>query len=132
MTEPAAHRPQWDTDDLPQGEEKVAAVQGMFDAIAPKYDRLNRVISFRRAVRWRKRAVRDLALPAGSVVLDLATDATVRYQIVGEDEASVKENRISVTSPIARSLVGKEVGDVVTVKTPGGEVEYEIAEILHL
>ena len=45
----------------------------MFDAIAPKYDRLNRIISFRLDVRWRKRAVRDLALPAGSNVLDLAS-----------------------------------------------------------
>ena len=73
MTEPRAPRPQWDTDDLPQGDEKVAAVQGMFDAIAPKYDRLNRIISFRLDVKWRKRAVRDLALPPGSVVLDLAS-----------------------------------------------------------
>ena len=65
-------------------------------------------------------------------ILDLATDTTLRYQIVGEDEASVKENRISVTSPMARSLIGKEVGDVVTVKTPGGDVEYEISDVLHL
>ena len=63
----------WDTEQLPEGEEKVAAVRGMFDAIAPKYDRLNRIISFRLDVRWRKRAVRDLALPADSVVLDLAS-----------------------------------------------------------
>ena len=73
MTDPAPTRPSWDTEELPQGEEKVAAVQGMFDAIAPKYDRLNRIISFRLDVRWRKRAVRDLALPAGSTVLDLAS-----------------------------------------------------------
>ena len=66
-------RSTWDTDDLPQGEEKVAAVQGMFDAIAPKYDRLNRIISLRLDVRWRKRAVRELALPPRSVVLDLAS-----------------------------------------------------------
>ncbi len=63
----------WDTEQLPEGEEKVAAVRDMFDAIAPKYDRLNRIISFRLDVRWRKRAVRDLALPADSVVLDLAS-----------------------------------------------------------
>ena len=63
----------WDTDQLPEGEEKVAAVRDMFDAIAPKYDRLNRIISFRLDVRWRKRAVRDLALPSGSTVLDLAS-----------------------------------------------------------
>ena len=63
----------WDTKKLPEGEAKVAAVRDMFDAIAPKYDRLNRIISFRLDVRWRKRAVRDLALPAGSTVLDLAS-----------------------------------------------------------
>jgi len=70
---PTVPQASWDTDELPQGDEKVAAVQGMFDAIAPKYDRLNRIISFRLDVRWRKRAVRDLDLPAGSMVLDLAS-----------------------------------------------------------
>jgi len=69
----APSRASWDTEELPEGEEKVAAVQGMFDAIAPKYDRLNRIISFRLDVRWRRRAVRDLALPHQSVVLDLAS-----------------------------------------------------------
>jgi demethylmenaquinone methyltransferase/2-methoxy-6-polyprenyl-1,4-benzoquinol methylase len=63
----------WDTDELPEGDEKVAAVRDMFDAIAPKYDRLNRIISFRLDVRWRKRAVKALALSAGSSVLDLAS-----------------------------------------------------------
>ena len=64
---------EWDTEELLEGDEKVEAVRHMFDAIAPKYDRLNRIISFRLDVRWRKRAVRDLALPAGSRVLDLAS-----------------------------------------------------------
>ncbi|MGB0111809.1 MAG: ubiquinone/menaquinone biosynthesis methyltransferase [Ilumatobacteraceae bacterium] len=79
MNDQAAHegdakaRASWDTEQLPEGEEKVAAVQGMFDAIAPKYDRLNRIISLRLDVRWRKRAVRDLALPPRSLVLDLAS-----------------------------------------------------------
>ena len=63
----------WDTDELPHGEAKVAAVQGMFDAIAPRYDRLNRIISLRLDVGWRRRAVRDLALAPGSTVLDLAS-----------------------------------------------------------
>ena len=71
MNEPSTRR--WDTEQLPEGEEKVAAVRDMFDAIAPKYDRLNRIISFRLDVRWRKRAIKDLALPAGSTVLDLAS-----------------------------------------------------------
>ena len=72
MTEQSTPR-RWDTDELPEGEEKVAAVRDMFDAIAPKYDRLNRIISFRLDVRWRKRAIRRLALPPGSTVLDLAS-----------------------------------------------------------
>lgn len=63
----------WDTTELPQGEAKVAAVREMFDAIAPRYDRLNRIISFRLDVRWRRRAVRELGLPAGGTVLDLAS-----------------------------------------------------------
>ena len=63
----------WDTEKLPQGEEKVTAVREMFDAIAPRYDRLNRIISFRLDVRWRKKTVRALGLPPGATVLDLAS-----------------------------------------------------------
>lgn len=65
-------------------------------------------------------------------LINLDADDTVRYRIVGEDEANVKEGRISVTSPIARALIGKEEGDVVQVKTPGGDVEYEIDKVEHL
>ncbi|MGM0702039.1 MAG: transcription elongation factor GreA [Pseudomonadota bacterium] len=65
-------------------------------------------------------------------LINLDTDEEVRYRIVGEDEANIKEGRISVTSPIARALIGKEEGDAVVVKTPGGEVEYEIAGVEHL
>jgi len=62
----------WDRDTLPQGEEKVQAVRQMFDAIAPRYDMVNRVMTFRLDVRWRRKAVRLLALPTGSTVIDLA------------------------------------------------------------
>ncbi len=55
-----------------------------------------------------------------------------RYQIVGEDEADIKDGRISVNSPIARALIGKEEGEVVVVRTPGGAREYEIIEVLYL
>ncbi|MDQ1437693.1 MAG: demethylmenaquinone methyltransferase / 2-methoxy-6-polyprenyl,4-benzoquinol methylase [Acidimicrobiaceae bacterium] len=57
---------------LPQGDEKVRAVRAMFDAIAPRYDLVNRLMTFGLDVRWRRRAVRALDLPAGSLVLDLA------------------------------------------------------------
>jgi len=62
----------WDTEQLPQGEEKVQAVRQMFDTIAPRYDLVNRVMTFRLDVRWRKKAVKRLALPQGSTVIDLA------------------------------------------------------------
>ncbi len=65
-------------------------------------------------------------------LINLATNATVTYRIVGEDEADVKDNLISVGSPIARALVGKEEGDVVIVKAPGGDIEYEIDQVRHL
>jgi len=61
-----------DADHLPTGEEKVRAVRAMFDTIAPRYDLVNRVMTFRMDVGWRRRSVRALALPAGSRVLDLA------------------------------------------------------------
>lgn len=57
---------------LPTGEEKVAAVRSMFDAIAPRYDLVNRIMTFRMDVGWRRRAVRDLSLPQASTVVDLA------------------------------------------------------------
>jgi len=65
-------------------------------------------------------------------LINVENDEEVRYQIVGEDEAEIKNNKISVTSPIARALIGKEEGEVVVVRAPGGEIEYEIAEVHHL
>jgi transcription elongation factor GreA len=62
-------------------------------------------------------------------LLNLDTEKKTKYQLVGEDEANVNNGLISVMSPIARSLIGKKAGDVVTVKTPGGEVDYEILEL---
>lgn len=59
-------------DSLPEGDEKVTAVRDMFDAIAPRYDLVNRIMTFRLDVRWRRLAVRALALRHDSVVLDLA------------------------------------------------------------
>jgi transcription elongation factor GreA len=53
----------------------------------------------------------------------------VTYQIVGEDEADIKAGRISINSPIARGLIGKEQGDVVTIRTPAGEKQFEIIEV---
>ncbi|HEY8385937.1 MAG TPA: transcription elongation factor GreA [Porticoccaceae bacterium] len=54
------------------------------------------------------------------------------YKIVGDDEADIKAGKISYQSPIARGLIGKEVGDVVVINTPAGPVEYEIDEVRHI
>jgi transcription elongation factor GreA len=63
---------------------------------------------------------------------DVDSEKRVTYQIVGEDEANIKEGRISIGSPIARALIGKQAEDVVTVKAPGGNIDYEIISIEYI
>ncbi|MEX1031902.1 MAG: transcription elongation factor GreA [Cellvibrionaceae bacterium] len=65
-------------------------------------------------------------------IINVDTENTLTYQIVGDDEADVKANKISVSSPIARGLIGKQVGDEVEIKTPSGEVTYEIERVQHI
>jgi transcription elongation factor GreA len=65
-------------------------------------------------------------------LINTETDETLTYRIVGEDEADVTSNLISVGSPIARALIGKEEGDVAVVKAPGGDIEYEIDQVHHI
>jgi transcription elongation factor GreA len=60
------------------------------------------------------------------------SEENVTYKLVGEDEANINENKISITSPIARALVGKSVGDIVEVKTPQGSKQYEITDVAHV
>ncbi|NWG53801.1 MAG: transcription elongation factor GreA [Hydrogenophilaceae bacterium] len=62
-------------------------------------------------------------------VLDEDTNQKANYKIVGEDESDVKAGKVSITSPLARALIGKEVGDVVEVAAPGGAKSYEILKI---
>ena len=64
--------------------------------------------------------------------VDVDDDSEVTYRIVGDDEADIKANLISVNSPIARAFIGKEVDDPVVVKTPGGEKEFEIVEVQYI
>jgi len=66
------------------------------------------------------------------VIYDEEKDQETTYQIVGEDEANIKENKISVSSPVARALIGKEVDDVAIVKAPGGDLEYEIVDVKYV
>ena len=59
-------------------------------------------------------------------LLNIDTDETVNYQIVGDYEADIKLNRVSISSPIARALIGKEIDDIAIVRAPSGAIEYEI------
>ncbi|MCL1061098.1 transcription elongation factor GreA [Shewanella benthica] len=65
-------------------------------------------------------------------ILNVETETESTYRIVGEDEANIKENLISVTSPIARGLVGKNLDDEVNIQTPGGITEYEIIAVEYI
>ena len=65
-------------------------------------------------------------------LLNLDTDETVVYKIVGDDESDIKENKISIYSPVARSLSGKQVDDSVLIQIPSGQIEYEILSVEHL
>ena len=66
------------------------------------------------------------------VLVNMGDDKEAEYKIVGDDEADIKLNMISVNSPIARAMIGKEEGDVVLVNTPSGTVEYEVDEVKHI
>lgn len=65
-------------------------------------------------------------------LINVATDEKVSYKIVGDDEADIKQSMISVNSPIARAMIGKNEGDIVSVQTPNGEVEYEVDKINYI
>ena len=64
--------------------------------------------------------------------MNVETEESVSYKIVGEDEADVPAGKISVISPIARAVMGKNVGDEIVVNAPVGDVEYEIESVRHL
>ena len=73
--------------------------------------------------------VSDKVIFGTTVVVADENNKETTYKIVGEDEADLKKGKISVTSPISRSLVGKSEGDEVTIKTPSGNIVYEIVEV---
>jgi len=65
-------------------------------------------------------------------LIDMDSGTEVEYQIVGVDEADIEQNKVSITSPIARAMIGKEAGDVAIVQAPGGEREYEIQDVRYI
>jgi demethylmenaquinone methyltransferase / 2-methoxy-6-polyprenyl-1,4-benzoquinol methylase len=109
---------------LPQGDEKVRAVRSMFDAVAPRYDLVNRIMTFRLDVGWRRRTVRRLALGPGSVVLDLACGTgdlcrelqRAGLQPVGIDLSHGMLSAARTTAPLAQ-------GDALGLPVPGASVD---------
>jgi transcription elongation factor GreA len=70
---------------------------------------------------------------ASTVILEDVTNGdVVTYQIVGEDEANIRERKVSISSPIARALIGKYQGDIAEVQAPGGVREYEVVEVQYI
>ena len=72
---------------------------------------------------------RHVKFGATVTLVDEDTDEKAAYQIVGQDESDIKTKRLSITSPLARALIGKQVGDNIEVTTPGGSKAYEILDI---
>lgn len=109
---------------LPQGDAKVKAVDGMFDAIAPRYDLLNRLLTFGLDIGWRRRTVRSLALPPGAVVLDLACGTgdlcrgldAAGFTPVGIDRSPGMLSAARTTAPLVR-------GDALSLPFPSGSAD---------
>jgi demethylmenaquinone methyltransferase/2-methoxy-6-polyprenyl-1,4-benzoquinol methylase len=116
--------PSWDRDTLPEGDEKKRAVRDMFDAIAPRYDLVNRIMTFRLDVRWRRTTVRDLALPAGSTVLDLAAgtgDLCIDLREAGLTPISVDLSYGMLAAD--RSGAPRVQADILHLPVPDGSVD---------
>jgi demethylmenaquinone methyltransferase/2-methoxy-6-polyprenyl-1,4-benzoquinol methylase len=120
----AGTRRTWDSEELPQGEQKVRAVRDMFDAIAPRYDMVNRIMTFRLDVRWRRTAVRRLGLPAGSTVLDLASgtgDLCIDLRSAGLTPISIDLSFGMLSAD--RSGAPRVQADILRLPVPDGAVD---------
>lgn len=113
-----------ETEPLPTGDEKVAAVRSMFDAIAPRYDLVNRVMTFRMDVGWRRRTIRDIGLPHGSTVLDLACGTGDFCKgLAGAGLRSVGMDLSYGMLAAARTEVPLVQGDALRLPVPDGSVD---------
>ena len=109
--------------DYDAAKEKQGFIEGRIAEIEGK-------LSFAQVIDPKLLASEDRVVVGATVVLeDIASGASVTYQVVGDDEADIKYSMISISSPIARALIGKHEGDTVEVIAPGGNREYEILEI---
>ena len=112
--------------DYDAAKEKQGFIEGRIAEVEGK-------LSFAQIIDPKLLASEDRAVFGATLDLeDIATGAKVTYQIVGDDEADIKQGKISISSPIARALIGKHEGDTAEVLAPGGTREYEILEIRFL
>ncbi len=114
----------WDRDTLPEGAEKQRAVRDMFDAIAPRYDVVNRIMTFRLDVRWRRKTVRALGLPPGSTVLDLASgtgDLCIDLRDAGLNPISIDLSYGMLSAD--RSNAPRVQADILRLPVPDGAVD---------
>lgn len=116
--------PRTNTEPLPTGDEKVVAVRSMFDAIAPRYDLVNRLMTFRMDVGWRKKTIASLGLPAGSVVLDLACGTgDLCRGLAGAGLRPVGMDLSYGMLAAARTEVPLAQGDALRLPVPDGSVD---------
>lgn len=117
-----------DKGDLSENAEYDAAkdAQGMLEL---KISRLQELISNARVIDESKMDTSKVFLLSTVKLKNLKNDATMSYTLVPEKEANLKEGKISISSPIAKGLLGKSVGDTAKIQVPAGEIEFEILEI---
>ena len=117
-------RPTWDTEGLLLGDAKRAAVQDMFDQIAPRYDLVNRIMTFRLDVRWRKVALRALGLAPGSVVLDLASGTgDMCIDLARADLVPISIDLSYGMLHAGRSSAPRVQADILRLPVPDGSVD---------
>ena len=114
--------------DLSENAEYDAAKerQGMLEA---KIAELKALIANARIIDQTKLQTEEVALLNKVTIKNLKNNASMTYTIVGESEANLREGKISITTPIAKGLLGHKVGDVVEVQAPVGKMQFEIVEI---
>ena len=93
---------------------------------------LEHKVSYAQPIDVSKLSGNDVKFGTTVTLVDEDTEEEATYQIVGADEANIREGRLSITAPLARSLIGKQVGDVVVVTAPGGSKSYEILKIQYI
>ncbi len=119
-----------DHGDLSENAEYDAAKekQGMIEG---RIQELNGMIALAQVINPAELDAENIVFGATVTILDVDTEAQFTYQIVGEEEANIKEGKISVTSPVGRALIGHHIDDEVTIKVPSGVKLYEIIDIVY-